>query len=144
MTKKISWCCSIAFSAKKVTRSARPMVIGASPRLCLDSKYEEFFELFANGVAGAIAAARTREQARSRIEAAAVFEILKKRETELAREVTTISQLYRLSAQLLQPTSLHAALAQILDASIELIGADMALERHESRAKSDPLFELTK
>ena len=101
------------------------MVIGASPRLCLDSKYEEFFELFANVVAGAIAAARTREQARSRIEAAAVFEILKKRETELAREVTTISQLYRLSAQLLQPTSLHAALAQILDASIELIGADM-------------------
>ena len=65
------------------------------------------------------------EQARSRIEAAAVFEILKKRETELSREVTTISQLYRLSAQLLQPTSLHAALVQILDASIELIGADM-------------------
>ena len=101
------------------------MVIGASPRLCLDSKYVDFFELFANGVAGALAAARTREQARSRIEAAAVFELLKKREAELAREVTTISQLYRLSAQLLQPASLHAALAQILDASIELIGADM-------------------
>src|SRR5882672_2198364 len=101
------------------------MVTGTSPRLCLDSKYADFFELFANGVAGAIAEARTREQARSRIEATTVFELLKKREVELAREVTTISQLYRLSAQLLQPTSLHAALARILDASIELIGADM-------------------
>ena len=59
------------------------MLIGTSPRLYLDSKYEEFFELLPTAWQSAIAAARTREQARSRIEAAAVFEILKKRETEL-------------------------------------------------------------
>lgn len=101
------------------------MIIGASPRLYLDSNYEDFLELFADGLASAVARTRLREQSRAQDDAAARLELFKGREAERAWEARAVGQLYRLSAQLLRPASLHDALAQILDASMDLLAADM-------------------
>ena len=106
-------------------RLAGFMIVGASPRLALDSNYADFLELFAATLAGALAYARGREQSRAQSETAALLEQLKNREAEWEHEARAVGQLYRLSAQLLRPASLRDALTQILDASIELLGADM-------------------
>jgi len=106
-------------------RLAGFMIVGASPRLALDASYADFLELFTATLAGTLAQAREREQIRAQRETAAVLEQLKNRETEQAREARAVGQLYRLSSQLLRPASLSDALTQILDASIELLGADI-------------------
>ena len=101
------------------------MIVGASPRLALDSNYADFLELFAAALAGALAHAHGHEQSRAQREAATLLEQLKNREAERAQEARAVGQLYRLSTQLLRPASLRDALTQILDASIELVSADM-------------------
>src|SRR5581483_10352794 len=102
-------------------RLAGFVVLGASPRFAFDSSYADFFELFAAALAGALA----REQSRAHSATAALLDELKEREAERAREARAVGRLYRLSAQLLRPAALSDALTQILDASIELLGADM-------------------
>ena len=46
-------------------------------------------------------------------------------EKELTDDVRSINDLYRLSIQLLRPADLHTALEQILQASMEIVGAPM-------------------
>ncbi len=106
-------------------RLAGFVVLGASPRFAFDSSYADFFELFAAALAGALARAGAREQSRAHSATAALLDELKEREAERAREARAVGRLYRLSAQLLRPAALSDALTQILDASIELLGADM-------------------
>jgi PAS domain S-box-containing protein len=118
-------CAALLMPLAGAERLAGFMIVGASPRLALDASYADFLELFAAALAGALAHARGREQSRTQSEAAALLEQLKNREAERTREAHPVGRLYRLSAQLLRPASLHDALTQILDASIELLGADM-------------------
>ena len=108
-------------------------IVGASPRLALDSSYADFLELFTAALAGALAQARSHEQSRAQRETATLLENLKHRDAERAQEARAVGQLYRLSAQLLRPASLRDALTQILDASIELLGADLGnVQIHEA------------
>jgi len=114
------------------------VIVGASPRLSFDSSYADFLELFAGVLAGALAHARSQEQNRAQHETAALLELLKSRDAERAGEARAVGQLYRLSTQLLRPASLHDALTHILDASMELLGADLGNVQIYDAARDAP------